>query len=395
VDPRTAIVLLTLQLLLSGGLVALIARHNEGHRGLIAYAYGSALFGLAYLARMGLGLQSASTWALIPDVAMVLAGLLFLRGQRHFMAGDTGPLGPVLLLAGVYALAHVALALAAGQTARHFSLNAALATVYLALARSAWRGQRTLRPTEAAPLRVLAVVCSLLGSATALRAADAWLRGVDGLFAGPAAQGYYALSSVATLLLGPVILWWMFARLNQQLAELATRDPLTGLLNRNGLTQILERHFAARQAPTVVCLMADIDHFKRVNDTLGHTTGDRLLRAVAGAMQAQVRAADFVARVGGEEFLIGLTGVTQQQAMELAERLRAHLALLRLEGPAGQALQCTVSVGVSPTVAGADAWEAAWHSADQALYAAKAAGRNRVVAGEPLPAGAAPVGSAA
>ena len=159
------------------------------------------------------------------------------------------------------------------------------------MAFSAWQGHRTLTPAERPAQRLMLLTAGVLGLATLLRAADAAWRGVDMLFSGPTAQANFALSSICILLMGRSVLWWTFTRLNEQLRQLATHDPMTGALNRNGLAQALRRHFAARQAAPLAWLMLDLDHFKRVNDSLGHRAGERLLQAVAQALLAQVRAA--------------------------------------------------------------------------------------------------------
>jgi diguanylate cyclase (GGDEF)-like protein len=125
--------------------------------------------------------------------------------------------------------------------------------------------------------------------------------------------------------------------------------------------------------------MLDLDHFKRVNDTLGHRSGDRLLQAVASALLDHLRAGDFVARLGGEEFLVGVVDPPAGRAEPLAERLRAAVAALHFADAAGGRWPCSVSIGVSPAFSRDADWEPALRQADAALYAAKAGGRNRVV----------------
>lgn len=383
-DPTTAVVLMTLNLAVTGALVALVARHNPSQRPLLQCAASTGLFALAFVLRLSLGLGGASPWALLADTVMIFAAALFLRGQRQFMHRPVWPLGRVLAAALAFGAVHVLATLLAGQQLRHVLLNGALATLYLAMALQAWHGQRELAAFERPAQRLMAGTAIVLGGATALRAADALLRGVEPLFSGPTAQLYYALSSICILLMGPSVLWWMFTRLTDELHRLATHDPLTGALNRNGLVQALRRHFGLRQVPPLVWLMLDLDHFKRVNDTLGHRSGDKLLQAVAQALMQHVRAEDLVARLGGEEFLVGVVGPGPGLAEALAERLRAAVAELPFAGftgPDGKPWRCSVSIGVSPPFVQASEWETALRIADDALYAAKAAGRDRVVVG--------------
>ena len=160
----------------------------------------------------------------------------------------------------------------------------------------------------------------------------------------------------------------------------ADRDGLTGLFNRRSfdarLDQELKRHMRHKEG--FVLLMADLDHFKRVNDTHGHLAGDAALRHAAQAMEAGLRTTDFLARYGGEEFTVILPHTGQAQAWMLAERLRRRVSGTPLRY-AGRAIPITVSMGLATFTPGQAATPASLVAmADQALYAAKHAGRNRV-----------------
>ncbi len=153
--------------------------------------------------------------------------------------------------------------------------------------------------------------------------------------------------------------------------KLADLDPLTGLLNRRGL----ERSLANRQEPGErgAVLMMDCDHFKRVNDLHGHDAGDRVLRDLARLLRRHMRRPDLAARFGGEEFVLYLSGISQDAAIRVAERLRLAVADAICVGGVAQ----TVSIGVAPWPPG-QSFEAILKRADMAVYAAKAEGRNRV-----------------
>jgi diguanylate cyclase (GGDEF)-like protein len=379
-DPTTTVVLMTLNLAVTGTLVALVARRSAEQRPLMQCAASTGLFALAYIVRLALGIGSAAPVVVLADALMVFAAALFLRGQRQYMGRPVPALRRLLLLCVLFGLAHAALTALAGQAVRHLSLNTALGALYVAMAFSAFQGQRRLPPAERPAQRLMLLTAGLLGLATLARAGDASWRGVEPLFSGPTAQGYYALSSICILLMGPSVLWWMFTRLNEQLRQLATHDPLTGALNRNGLAQALRRHFTVREPLPLAWLMLDLDHFKRVNDTLGHRAGDQLLQAVARALLDHVRAGDFVARLGGEEFLVGVIDPPGGRAEPQAERLREAVAALHFAPGKGERWPCTVSIGVSQTFQSEPDWEAALRQADAALYAAKTGGRDRVVA---------------
>ena len=159
------------------------------------------------------------------------------------------------------------------------------------------------------------------------------------------------------------------------LERLASADPLTGLSNRRGGEKDIAAEIsrARRQNTPLSCVLLDLDHFKNVNDTYGHQTGDYVLREVSGLLRRTLRAYDILIRWGGEEFLAVLPGVEREQAFKLGERVRLAVENLRLAGIPG----VTASVGVAPL--GTDySFEAMFAAADRQLYRAKGSGRNAV-----------------
>jgi diguanylate cyclase (GGDEF)-like protein len=157
----------------------------------------------------------------------------------------------------------------------------------------------------------------------------------------------------------------------------AVLDPLTGLLNRKALQGRFEE--IAQQAALTgqpICLIAmDLDHFKRVNDEHGHARGDAVLKDAAYLLRKSLRSFELVYRLGGEEFLIVLPGVAVPEGRVIAERVRSEIENAR---PGG--LPVTVSLGVAAAVGADVAFASLFRTADEALYEAKRAGRNRVVA---------------
>lgn len=167
--------------------------------------------------------------------------------------------------------------------------------------------------------------------------------------------------------------------------RLALHDGLTGLLNRRALDEALERAVsqANRAGQPLALLMIDLDHFKKLNDTYGHTAGDVALQAAAAEIRQQVRGGDQAARYGGEEFAIILPDTDGPAAFRMAERLRKALADRDIRF-GDERIRITGSCGVSATDLGYDTPEALLHSADEALYASKETGRNRTsLAGAP------------
>jgi diguanylate cyclase (GGDEF)-like protein/PAS domain S-box-containing protein len=171
-------------------------------------------------------------------------------------------------------------------------------------------------------------------------------------------------------------------RQNKDLYLLATRDPLTQCLNRRSFFEKLEAHWnaAAEQGRPLCFIMADVDHFKSVNDRFGHQSGDTVLCQVAANLHAYARPEDLVCRYGGEEFCILLPGLEMEAAAEQAERYRRAVEVLQFPG-----FSVSISLGVAGAIpAGKDAHELI-EQADKCLYVAKRSGRNRVVRWDQLP----------
>lgn len=169
-------------------------------------------------------------------------------------------------------------------------------------------------------------------------------------------------------------------RLRQEFEHLASHDDLTGTLNRRAILRLAEQAHARWQqaGEAYALLLLDLDHFKHINDNHGHQAGDRTLVKTANTLQQSLRPGDRVGRYGGEEFVALLPASDLASAGRMAERLRA-----RVEGLPADAdtPACTVSIGVGFVQAGDASWDDVMGRADQALYRAKAAGRNQVSLG--------------
>jgi diguanylate cyclase (GGDEF)-like protein len=163
---------------------------------------------------------------------------------------------------------------------------------------------------------------------------------------------------------------------NRKIAELAYRDPLTGLANRRTLEETLAREIERgnRLGVPLAAIMMDIDHFKSINDRYGHAMGDRVLQSVAGQVSRHARPYDIVARYGGEEFLIIMPGCTLEQGLSAAERFRRLIWEMRVEG-LNERVSASFGVAVLFPGQSSNDWI---HRTDQAMYRAKQNGRNRV-----------------
>jgi diguanylate cyclase (GGDEF)-like protein len=168
--------------------------------------------------------------------------------------------------------------------------------------------------------------------------------------------------------------------LQHSLRFAATHDFLTGLLNRSEILAALDRELAraAREEKPTTVVLCDVDHFKRVNDTLGHAAGDEVLKEVARRLKLDLRPYDVVGRYGGEEFLIILPGCSADAGARRADGIRHLVGKDRIPTPSGEA-SATISMGVASTIARRDHPVAEFlREADVSLYAAKTKGRNRV-----------------
>ena len=167
--------------------------------------------------------------------------------------------------------------------------------------------------------------------------------------------------------------------LQRKLLDQAITDPLTGAYNRRRLDTVLEQAIERnRRKPTPASLLLiDVDHFKRINDEFGHAVGDRVLKQLVALMAERTRKIDSLFRIGGEEFLLLLADTRETDAAEAAEHLRIVIA----DSTLVPEMRLTVSIGVSELQAH-DTVQTWIRRADEALYAAKHAGRNRVVSAD-------------
>jgi diguanylate cyclase (GGDEF)-like protein len=170
--------------------------------------------------------------------------------------------------------------------------------------------------------------------------------------------------------------------LRREQEELARQDPLTGIGNRLRMSEDLDRidsQLSREHGAGYAILMCDVDRFKTYNDHRGHQEGDRVLRTVAQAIASACRGGDAVYRYGGEEFAVVLAEQDGVGAPTAGERFRQAVEDLKMEHPAPEQDQVTISVGVARREGGAASWEDVVRLADEALYRAKSEGRNRVL----------------
>jgi diguanylate cyclase (GGDEF)-like protein len=240
-----------------------------------------------------------------------------------------------------------------------------------------------LRPREAPLLQRLIGINNILFAL----AIWAWL-GFEGGSPGTSTTPVIGLAYLASYLLmivnGFGFLLLCKQKDDEQMRRLATIDGLTGMLNRRAFFERAgsAHQLALRLRKPIALLMLDIDHFKQLNDSFGHASGDEALKVFADTARGVLREHDLIGRLGGEEFALVLPGTRLEGALEAAERLR----LAVLEAPVfggAPGYRMTVSIGVVTIEAGEEL-TAALARADHALYAAKTGGRNRIEVGQPM-----------
>jgi diguanylate cyclase (GGDEF)-like protein len=189
----------------------------------------------------------------------------------------------------------------------------------------------------------------------------------------------YLVMPAAFVAMGLFVVFILASDMAERMRQLAVTDPLTGLLNRRGFREAAERAIAQalRAGQPVSVVLADIDRFKSINDTYGHAVGDAGIRALADHMRRGRRAADLVARIGGEEFVALLPNTGADEALSLADRIRCELRSAGL-APSQRRIDLTASFGVATVDHGTTRLDDLLTAADKALYRAKEGGRDRV-----------------
>lgn len=361
----------------------LISTRLQGQKlGMDAFAVGNAMLGAAYVLQLLGGPPGWNALSVVNHTLTLCVPLVYWVGALRFFGRSTPLLKPLFLLGLGYAAAQVLVQWLAGSVARYAMLSFASAAVFLAMTVAVVQAMRSM----AKDLRVeMALFALLIGGLCVLNA----IKGVLVARGGLEALGmehrfqvvFYIYMSFLATVLAPSMIWLVLRRLTDALRATAQRDPLTQLLNRRGLLAGLEGHFRSRSAAPARLLMLDIDHFKQVNDAHGHAIGDAVLRVVAQAVKGCLRPTDLMFRFGGEEFTVIAPELNEANAMTVAERMREAVERVRpLGGHERKLPRVTISVGCA-THDGHPDFMHLLKRADAALYAAKQAGRNRVVAG--------------
>lgn len=381
-ESATLALVLALTLACTGVMFLLISKQIGASTGMPTFALGLALFGVSFAVPASVDRAATLVQGVGIDVITVAGVLLLRRGLQAFMGrSELGwpAFGGAL---AAFALLSAAARARWGTDGRELALVLALGLLFAWIALGAARDARSHDPRLRMPLILLALVLGVLSLLSLGQAATA-LAGpaTPASAAGMASERIYEVAlMLSALLLGPTLLWLHSTQLSRQLGELATRDPLTRLLNEAGLEDVVQRHFQRGQHDPLALILIDVDQFARVNAQHGHTAGDNVLRLVSLALESSLRAGDFVARVAGEEFVVGCVCTGIGQAAVAAERMRDAVAAIQTGLTSdGHPVRVTVSLGLSRPIDDLEKWREAWDEAELSLQAAKDAGRNCVV----------------
>lgn len=377
-DIPTALILTAIcTLLMSVGLLLAAGSSLPSHRSLERWAVAGLFQGLGWLL-VGMRGMVPDVWSIVVGNGVVLLSLAwFYRAVAEFLNRPPTRLTDVISGASVLLIA-VFTYVSPSLMARIAIMSLATALLMLLTGLTVLRGSEAWRPVS----YWFTAFGYLLGAGLSLaRAISAPL--LEPAMTNPLAPSLVQNATFVSGYAGLILLTFSFLlmhhdRAQADLARLATRDGLTGVYNRAMFEDLAQKEIARaqREQRAVSLLLLDLDYFKTINDTYGHAAGDRILQTVALLVDRSLRARDVIGRYGGEEFLVLLPDTNRAGALTVAEHLRATIAAAALDVVA-PALQVTASIGVAEGVG--DGYESLFHRADQALYRAKLAGRDRVM----------------
>ncbi|MDR6992905.1 GGDEF domain-containing protein [Luteimonas sp. 3794] len=369
-------------------------RLDAGKMGMDAFAVGNFTLGAAYVLQLLEG-PAGWSWMGVVNHSLTLGALLaYSVGGLRFFGRPTSLLWPLAALGLGYAVVQIIVEWVWGPVARYVLLAAICALCFAGMVVVLLAGLRTFARDLRGEVLLFAALISGICVLNVLKLTKLLAGGLPALAMDDQFQVvfYVYMCSLATII-PPFIVWLVLRRLTDKLRDMAARDPLTQLLNRRGLTEALAARLRRPNAGARL-LLIDVDHFKRVNDRYGHHAGDAVLCAIVDVLRGAVGTDDLLCRMGGEEFAVVCPGADADNALRVAERVRIAVASTVMLQVAGEAVRCTVTVGVSGSFDDDASLVRAMQDADAALYRGKNAGRNRVELGG-VTASAAPVGEGA
>jgi len=384
-DPRSLVLASVLSAVLMGSVSIVFAALSGSSR--IIGSWGRAMLLLAF-GLLGLGMRDyVPLWlsAVVGNTLIVAAIALAMRALRVFVGSAPRDVMTWVLLAALFVMLLYFTEVRDSSVGRTIAISAALGIVALRAARLLHR-----RAPVACKLssRVTEYVFWGVAVITTLRIVGTLLfPPPSSLAAGPFNAAVFLFYSGFIIVSTLSVMWMEIESLQSELVRAARYDALTGLYNRGTFLEEFEREVSrcARAGPAFSLAVFDLDRFKRLNDQYGHPFGDRVLKAFAEVLRADIRKHDAVGRYGGEEFALLMPNTGKETAMRVAERVRRDLEARGITVD-GKRIEVTASGGVSTYGVDGEDWDTLLSAADTALYEAKNKGRNRVTAAAPAQA---------
>lgn len=317
----------------------------------------------------------------VANTLIIAALVLGIRCLRQFMGESPRDALGIGMTVLAFALLVVFSEFRPNLLARILVVTLGMAAV---LMRGAWLVQRHTPTESRLSFGFTAAVLWAAGAVALVRAIGAVVAPPADVFVSNGLEAGAFLFNTGFIVLATLgIMWMEFETLQARLVRSALTDPLTGLANRAGFEREFERELSriARNGTPFSVVMFDLDHFKQVNDKHGHAAGDQALRFFADLLARTVRTHDVPARYGGEEFVLLMPGTDRAEALHVAGRVRERLAARPVDVGRNE-VALTVSGGVATYGGQRKDFDTLLKAADDALYAAKSAGRNRMVAAD-------------
>ncbi|KZN45319.1 GGDEF domain-containing protein [Pseudoalteromonas luteoviolacea] len=357
-----------------------ITRMSQTIEGARYWAIALGILSVAYLSQLTLQGIPRNIMVVTFNTCLIIGHALWLIGAWHFVHSPPSKQKVLLLIAPVLVLSVVFTLIIPERSIRLLVIGVWLLYVRANYAWVLWQhAKQDKNEYIAVKITVSVVLLELILSFLyTLYGAFGALPSIGEQFSW--VGGYTWVVALIGIVAGiPLLMLLSAGRFVRKLEYAAHHDELTALLNRRGLTKCLDNimPLSQRKCHSLTVIMLDVDHFKRINDTFGHQTGDQILAHVGKQLHASVRASDLVTRWGGEEFCIVLFDSNPAHALQLAEKIRRAFthSLAQVNTQVGEV---TLSAGIASTeTVSKAAFEATQLQADNALYQAKHNGRNR------------------
>ena len=378
-DLTTVIFMSMLLTFMLSMLLAIMRTHHKEIHGAGYWAVGNLVVGLGMVLIL-IQLESPKI-VFLPGMALIGAGLsLYINGIQAFTGKKPIHLIPILIFI-LLAIIDLYFVVYQQQLLSAVVVGALVfASIYFICARLTFSQENGFLGNLFLIISILFVLSGILmlGRAYLAYSADSTI--YDDFAAWPVNAFTFMTGAVSQFFISSLFVVMLSYRLNQNLESIATIDKLTGVLNRRGLEDAAQKMqgICKRINLNMSVILIDVDHFKKVNDQHGHLYGDDVLKELTSVIANILRSGDVLGRYGGEEFCIFLPNTSEQDALRLAERIRAGVeASLKIINY--KSVNVTISLGVADSIKAGYDFIGLVAAADTAMYAAKNKGRNRVV----------------